>query len=166
MHNTAAPLIPLKYFSNDSFHEALGSIVLTKGVYDLTHSGHIKSLWKASEFGDCLVVALASDESVHERKGKTRPIMHLQERLAVVSSLKMVDYVTVYDDTSPYSLIMTVRPHLFCASHFNYLTDLEQHSLRSLSIELRPLPRPDERSTSDIVDHILKTSAIDTSEEA
>lgn len=165
MHDTAAPLVSLEHLSDNDFRETLGTIVLTKGVYDLTHSGHIKSLWKASELGDCLVVALASDESVRQRKGRSRPIMRLQERMTIVSSLKMVDYITVYDNISPYSLIKTVRPHLFCASHFNYLTGLERHSLSSLNIELRKLPRPSERSTSDIVDRILETSTIDTNED-
>ncbi len=69
----------------------------------------------------------------------------------------MVDYVTVYDDVSPFSLVATVRPDRFCATHFTSFTPQEQDELASLGVELTLLPRPPERSTSDIIADIIRT---------
>lgn len=60
--------------------------------------------------GDALVVAINSDASVRELKGAARPLVNQNERAEVLSALSSVDYVTVFDDLSPRSLIANLLP--------------------------------------------------------
>lgn len=68
-------------------------IVLTNGVFDILHSGHIKLFEFAKSQGKKLVVAIDSDDRVKSLKGKERPINNLQERTNVLNAIKYVDEV-------------------------------------------------------------------------
>ncbi|WP_330176582.1 adenylyltransferase/cytidyltransferase family protein [Streptomyces sp. NBC_01498] len=142
--------------ASPALRATVGRLVLAKGVFDLTHYGHVQSLRAARELGDSLVVALASDQSVARRKGPGRPVLNLTERVGIIAGLRVVDYVTVYDEVSPFRLVATIRPDRFCATHFASLTTPEQDELRRLGVELTLLPRPRQRSTSDIIADILQ----------
>ena len=72
-------------------------IVLVTGGFDPIHSGHIAYFKAAKTLGDRLVVGLNSDEWLARKKGK--PFMPLQERLAIVGNLAVVDEVVTYNDT-------------------------------------------------------------------
>jgi len=65
-------------------------VVLTGGVFDCLHYGHLLTLRKAKELGDLLVVVVARDETVERRKGR-KPLQGVKERAEVVSSLSFVD---------------------------------------------------------------------------
>jgi D-beta-D-heptose 7-phosphate kinase/D-beta-D-heptose 1-phosphate adenosyltransferase len=86
------------------------SLVFTNGVFDLLHVGHLRYLAAARALGDALVVAVNSDRSVRELKGEGRPIMPETERAEILAALRQVDYVTVFDDVSPRSLIAGLLP--------------------------------------------------------
>ncbi|HEY6119894.1 MAG TPA: D-glycero-beta-D-manno-heptose 1-phosphate adenylyltransferase [Pyrinomonadaceae bacterium] len=86
------------------------SLVFTNGVFDLLHVGHVRYLSAARELGDALIVAINSDRSVRELKGDGRPIMREEERAEILAALRWVDYVTVFDDISPRSLIASLLP--------------------------------------------------------
>lgn len=150
-----APRVPVDKFADSSFRAGLGRIVLSKGVYDLTHYGHIEALWAAKSLGDTLVVAIASDESVRSRKGISRPILSIDERVGIITSLRMVDYVVEYDTSSAIDAIRAVRPDVFCATHFSYFDDQDADLLRSQGTTMVKLERPHTKSTSDIVNHIV-----------
>ncbi|PWT79617.1 MAG: D-glycero-beta-D-manno-heptose 1-phosphate adenylyltransferase [Acidobacteria bacterium] len=85
-------------------------LVFTNGVFDLLHVGHIRYLMAARELGNALVVAINSDRSVRELKGHGRPLVNECERAEVMAALRPVDYVTIFDDISPRSLISAVLP--------------------------------------------------------
>jgi rfaE bifunctional protein nucleotidyltransferase chain/domain len=85
-------------------------LVFTNGVFDLLHVGHVCYLAQARELGDSLVVALNSDRSVRELKGFGRPIVPETERAEIIAAIRHVDYVTIFDDISPRSLISTLLP--------------------------------------------------------
>jgi len=85
-------------------------LVFTNGVFDLLHVGHVRYLAQASELGDALVVAINSDRSVRELKGPDRPIFNEAERAEILAALRHVDYVTVFDDISPRTLIAQLLP--------------------------------------------------------
>lgn len=85
-------------------------IVFTNGVYDLLHVGHVKYLKEASSYGDYMVVAINSDESVRQLKGKNRPIICQEQRAEVLSSLEFVTYVTIFNDLTPLNLIKKIKP--------------------------------------------------------
>jgi rfaE bifunctional protein nucleotidyltransferase chain/domain len=85
-------------------------LVFTNGVFDRLHVGHVCYLAQARELGDSLVVALNSDRSVRELKGFGRPIVPETERAEIIAAIRHVDYVTIFDDISPRSLISTLLP--------------------------------------------------------
>jgi rfaE bifunctional protein nucleotidyltransferase chain/domain len=85
-------------------------VVFTNGCFDLIHAGHIDYLTKAKAFGDILIVALNSDASVTRIKGARRPIVPLKERSLVIANIKAVDYVTVFEEDTPYEAIKKLVP--------------------------------------------------------
>ncbi len=85
-------------------------VVFTNGCFDLLHAGHVDYLRKAKDLGNILVVALNSDESIGRIKGSSRPIVTFEERAFVMANLKPVDYVTIFDEDTPYELIKTIVP--------------------------------------------------------
>ena len=85
-------------------------LVFTNGVFDLLHVGHVRYLTAARALGDALVVAINSDRSVREIKGPDRPVFNQAERAEILAALRFVDYVTIFDDISPRSLIAELLP--------------------------------------------------------
>jgi rfaE bifunctional protein nucleotidyltransferase chain/domain len=90
--------------------EAGGRVVLTNGVFDLLHPGHIRYLSDARAQGQALIVGVNSDRSVRANKGSDRPITPEHERAELVASLKSVDAVTLFDEDTPHALIASVQP--------------------------------------------------------
>ena len=86
-------------------------IVFTNGCFDLLHAGHVTYLEEARGFGDVLVVGVNSDSSVRRIKGSGRPIVPLEQRMAVLAALEAVDYVVPFEEDTPYELIALLRPH-------------------------------------------------------
>ena len=66
-------------------------VVLTHGVFDLLHIGHLKTLNESKKFGDILIVGIDSDTLVKSIKGPTRPIIKDSERLEVAKNVRVVD---------------------------------------------------------------------------
>jgi D-beta-D-heptose 7-phosphate kinase/D-beta-D-heptose 1-phosphate adenosyltransferase len=85
-------------------------LVFTNGVFDLLHVGHVRYLAQARALGDALVVAINSDRAVRELKGADRPVFDEAERAEILAALRVVDYVVVFDDISPRSLIGELLP--------------------------------------------------------
>ena len=96
----------------DKWRRAGQRVVFTNGCFDILHVGHIKLLQQAAEQGDKLVVGLNSDESVKRLKGASRPIMPEEERAALLSSIKSVDLVVLFDEDTPIELIRRFRPFI------------------------------------------------------
>jgi len=72
--------------------------VLTVGVYDMLHIGHILLFKRAKELGDRLVVAVQDDDVVQQYKPEARMIYTTEERMFMVSAVRWVDEVVVYKD--------------------------------------------------------------------
>jgi len=87
-------------------------IVFTNGVFDLIHAGHVDYLSKAKALGDVLIVGLNSDDSVIRIKGNKRPILKQEERAFVLTNLKPVDYVVLFDEDTPEKLISEIIPDI------------------------------------------------------
>lgn len=87
-------------------------IVFTNGCFDIIHSGHTKYLSEAKKLGDYLIVGLNSDSSVKMLKGDTRPINSEEDRAEVLSALKPVDFVTIFDEETPAELIEEIIPNV------------------------------------------------------
>ncbi len=94
------------------FKEENKKVVFTNGVFDILHSGHVDYLTKSKSMGDILIVGINSDNSVRNIKGKKRPIISENERAFIISSLKPVDYVTLFDEDTPQKLIEDIIPDI------------------------------------------------------
>jgi len=85
--------------------------VLTNGVFDLLHRGHVTYLAQARAQGASLLVAVNSDSSVRRLgKGDDRPVNTLADRVAVLAALACVDLVTWFEHDTPLDLILIARP--------------------------------------------------------
>ncbi len=87
-------------------------ICFTNGCFDIIHAGHVTYLMKSKRLADILIVGLNSDESVKRLKGETRPINHQDDRAIVLSALKPVDYVVIFDQDTPYDLVNLIKPDI------------------------------------------------------
>jgi rfaE bifunctional protein nucleotidyltransferase chain/domain len=86
-------------------------VVFTNGVFDLLHPGHVRYLAAARRLGDVLVVGINSDRSVRRLdKGADRPLVSEGDRAEVIAALEAVDYVTIFDEDTPYALVRALQP--------------------------------------------------------
>jgi len=86
------------------------TVVFTNGCFDLLHEGHLKTLEFAADQGSFLVVGLNSDASVRSIKGEGRPVRDERERARLLAALEVVDFVVVFDEDTPASLIREIVP--------------------------------------------------------
>lgn len=86
-------------------------VVFTNGCFDLIHKGHTRYLRAARAEGDRLVVALNTDASVRRLKGPKRPVVPLDERMEIMAGFYFVDYVTYFDEDTPFELISLIKPN-------------------------------------------------------
>jgi D-beta-D-heptose 7-phosphate kinase/D-beta-D-heptose 1-phosphate adenosyltransferase len=85
-------------------------VVMTNGVFDLLHPGHVRYLQAARGEGDALIVAVNSDRSVRANKGPARPITPEQERAELLQALAAVDAVVIFDEETPADIIRAIQP--------------------------------------------------------
>jgi rfaE bifunctional protein nucleotidyltransferase chain/domain len=84
-------------------------IVFTNGCFDIIHKGHVRYLKRARKLGDILIVGLNSDSSVSRIK-PGRPVNSEKDRAEVLAALYMVDYIVIFQEKTPYSLIKSLKP--------------------------------------------------------
>jgi len=96
----------------DKHRESNEKIAFTNGCFDILHVGHVEYLKFSRRAGDVLVVGLNTDASVRAQKGQSRPFVVEDERARLVSALEDVDYVVLFDEQTPESLIRRVKPDI------------------------------------------------------
>ena len=134
-------------------------LVFTNGVFDLIHVGHIRYLTEARALGDCLVVAVNSDRSVRQLKGESRPIFSENERAEIVAALRMVDYVTIFDDVSPRTLIATLLPDVLVKGGDYGLDEIHgREEVEAAGGTVISLPFVDGTSTTSIIEKMKAVS--------
>src|SRR5208283_1211365 len=94
----------------DTLRREKKKVVFTNGVFDIIHRGHIEYLLKARAAGDFLIVGMNTDSSVQHIKGDNRPIVNQGDRAFVLSNLLPVDYVCLFDEDTPLTLIADIIP--------------------------------------------------------
>ena len=87
-------------------------VVLANGVFDLLHVGHVRYLQEARALGERLIVAVNGDASVAGKKGPGRPVLSARDRAALVASLRGVDRVVLFEDSTVDALLRELRPHV------------------------------------------------------
>ena len=87
-------------------------VVMTNGVFDILHAGHVSYLANARKLGDRLIVAVNSDASTKRLKGESRPVNPLEQRMIVLGALEAVDWVVSFEEDTPQRLIAGILPDL------------------------------------------------------
>ena len=142
---------------SESWRDAGKRIVLTNGVFDLLHAGHVTYLEAARALGDALFVGLNSDASAARLKGPARPLLPEGERALLLTALRSVDCVVIFEEDTAEALLRELRPHVYVKGGDYSLASLpEAAAAEAVGAEVRLLPVTAGRSTSAIIDSILR----------
>ncbi len=130
-------------------------VVFTNGCFDLLHPGHVRYLQQARALGDALIVALNSDRSVRELKGENRPILRQDERAEVMAALACVDYVTIFDEPTPRTVIAALLPDVLVkGGDWGVEAIVGREEVEAAGGQVLSLPFVDGCSTSDVIQRI------------
>ncbi len=89
-------------------------VVLTNGVFDILHRGHVTYLAQARALGASLVVAVNTDASVKRlNKGDDRPMNPCDDRMAVLAALESVSLVVPFDEDTALEVVQQARPNIY-----------------------------------------------------
>lgn len=89
-------------------------VVLTNGVFDILHRGHVTYLAQARALGASLVVAVNTDASVKRLgKGDDRPLNTQDDRMAVLAALESVSLVVPFDEDTALEVVQQARPGIY-----------------------------------------------------
>lgn len=107
--------------------------------------------------GDALIVALNSDRSVRELKGATRPILREDERAEVMAALECVEYVTIFDATTPREVIAALLPDVLVkGGDWGIESIVGREEVEAAGGRVLSLPFVDGSSTTDVIERILE----------
>ena len=131
-------------------------VVFTNGCFDVLHKGHAHLLREASTFGDLVVVALNSDDSVKRLKGNDRPINNLQDRAEMLSYFQSVDWIVSFDEDTPAELIKKLNPDMLVKGGDYAPSEIvgADHVIQRGG-EVKIIPFVDGYSTSNIISSIV-----------
>jgi len=132
-------------------------VVFTNGCFDLIHSGHVDYLTRAKKLGDILIVGINSDSSVRRIKGEKRPITPEKERSIIISNLKPVDFVTLFEEDTPAELIKELKPDVLVKGSDWQINEIVGRDVVEKSGGIvKTINFVTDQSTSKIIDSILK----------
>jgi rfaE bifunctional protein nucleotidyltransferase chain/domain len=132
-------------------------IVLANGCFDLLHVGHVRYLAAARALGDVLFVGINGDAAVARLKGPGRPLMPAAERIEVLSSLRAVDHVVVFDEDTADALIAAIRPHVHAkGTDYTPETVPERETVRRHGGRVAIVGDPKDHATRDAIRAIVE----------
>lgn len=128
-------------------------VVLTNGVFDILHRGHVTYLARARALGGSLVVAINTDASVRRLgKGDDRPINTEADRAAVLAALACVSLVTLFDEQVPLPVVEIVRPDVYVkGGDYDMASVPEAQLARTWGARTLAIPFEHERSTTALL---------------
>jgi len=129
------------------------NVVLTNGVFDLLHVGHLRALRQARAEGDLLVVGVNADASVNK---PGRPLVPEAERAELVAALDPVDFVVIFSSPTADKLLEALRPDVYVkGSDYSEQTLPEAATARAVGAKLVFIPLVPNRSTSRLAKRLL-----------
>ena len=164
-------VVPRNTRSKDKVHSDLNSlaavtqalqlqgktVVLSNGVFDLLHVGHLRCLEDARARGDYLIVAVNDDKSTERNKGKRHPIIPCADRMEMLSALWFVDYVIGFGEDTVDELLRTLRPTAYAkGTDYNAKTLPERDTLKELGIKPVFVGGSKEHSTTKLIQRIRR----------
>jgi rfaE bifunctional protein nucleotidyltransferase chain/domain len=139
------------------------SLVLTNGVFDLLHTGHLHYLQKARALGDALFIALNSDASVRAIKGPARPVQSEEQRAYALAALACVDGVLIFREPRLTREILALRPDVYCKAGDYTLEKLngeERAALEQVKARIEFMPFLEGFSTTGLIARIKAAGGI------
>jgi glycerol-3-phosphate cytidylyltransferase len=134
-------------------------LVMTNGVFDVLHVGHLRFLEECKALGDLLVVALNIDETVSKLKGPQRPINPLPERAELVLALKPVDFVVAFAEDTPAEILDLIRPDVHTKGGDYVAEELPEYKVvRAYGGRTVILSFLEGRSSTRVIDALMKPS--------
>ena len=131
------------------------TIVTTNGCFDIIHAGHIQYLSEAASKGEILVVGINCDEVVKKLKGEGRPIQGQNERVAIVSALKMVDCAFIFTEDDPRNFLKIIRPDIHVKGGDYTEEILEKPIVEAHGGKISIVSFKEGYSTSEIINKII-----------
>ncbi|MBK8465102.1 MAG: adenylyltransferase/cytidyltransferase family protein [Chloracidobacterium sp.] len=133
------------------------TIVLANGCFDLLHVGHIRYLAAAKALGDLLVVGVNSDKQANALKGDGRPFVPENERAELVSALRCVDLVTIFDERTVEELIRAIRPD-FHAKGTDYTAETvpERDIVKEYGGKVAIVGDPKDHSSTEMIEIVRR----------
>jgi D-glycero-beta-D-manno-heptose 1-phosphate adenylyltransferase len=138
-------------------------VVLTNGIFDLLHTGHLYYLQQARALGDALIVALNSDASTKALKGPARPVQSEEQRAYALGALACMDAVFIFGTPRLDAEIRAVRPDVYCKAGDYTLEKLdagERRALEEAGAEIRFMPYLAGFSTTSLIARIQAAGSI------
>ncbi len=129
-------------------------VVLTNGIFDLLHTGHLYYLQKARALGDALIVALNSDASTRALKGPARPVQNEEQRAYALGALACVDGIVIFGTPRLDAEIRALRPDLYCKAGDYTLDKLdpgERAALQAVGAQIEFMPFLAGFSTTNLI---------------
>jgi len=139
------------------------SVVLTNGVFDLLHTGHLYYLQQARRLGDALVIALNADESVRALKGPSRPVQTEAQRAYALAALACVDAIVIFRTPRLTAEIRALRPEVYTKAGDYTLEKLdpeERAALQAVGSRIEFMPFLPGFSTTQLIARIREAGAI------
>ncbi|MBE7540524.1 MAG: adenylyltransferase/cytidyltransferase family protein [Opitutaceae bacterium] len=138
-------------------------LVLTNGVFDLLHTGHLHHLKQARSLGDALFVALNADESVKALKGPKRPVQTEGERAFALGALECVDGIVIFRSPRLTGEIRALKPDIYTKAGDYTLDKLdkgEREALQEAGARITFLPFLPGFSTTRLIEKIRSAGEI------
>jgi rfaE bifunctional protein nucleotidyltransferase chain/domain len=138
-------------------------VVLTNGVFDLLHTGHLYYLQQARRLGDALIIALNADASVRVLKGPARPVQNEEQRAYALGALACVDAVVIFREPRLTAEIRALQPDVYCKAGDYTLEKLnpeERGALETVGARIEFLPFLAGFSTTNLIARIRAAGEI------
>lgn len=135
-------------------------VVFTNGCFDILHRGHVDYLTRAKALGDVLVVGMNADDSVRRLKGPDRPVVEQDDRAAVLAALAAVDYVSLFEEDTPFELIRAIVPDVLVkGADWSVDAIVGKDVVKAAGGTVQTLEFLPNRSTSKIIQKITRTAS-------
>ncbi|MCL1886552.1 MAG: D-glycero-beta-D-manno-heptose 1-phosphate adenylyltransferase [Betaproteobacteria bacterium] len=131
-------------------------LIVTNGVFDILHRGHVTYLAQAKALGASLVVAVNTDASVKRLgKGKDRPINICEDRMAVLAALESVDLVVSFEEDTALEIVREIVPDFYAkGGDYDVATIPEGMAVISQGGQAVAIPIEHDRSTTAVLSRI------------
>lgn len=149
--------------ARERLRQAGKKVVLTNGIFDLLHTGHLYYLQKARELGGALFVALNSDASTRILKGPARPVQTEEQRAFALAALAFVDAIVIFYEPRLTAEIRALRPDVYCKAGDYTIDKLdvgERAALQEVGTQIQFLPFLAGFSTTNLIARIKAAGEI------